>query len=65
DAALGAGALGALMTGGGFGGSAIALVESDAASKVEAAVLEAAKAAGLPRPRIFIARAAAGAHRVR
>jgi len=65
DAALGAGALGARMTGGGFGGSAIALVETAAAPKVEAAVLAAAKAAGLPRPRVFAARAAAGAHRVR
>jgi galactokinase len=64
DAALGAGALGARMTGGGFGGSAIALVETAAAPKVEAAVLEAAAAKGLPTPRVFTARAAAGAHRV-
>ncbi|WP_205324060.1 galactokinase [Glycomyces sp. YM15] len=64
DAALGAGALGARMTGGGFGGSAIALVESTAAAKVEAAVLEAAAERGLPTPRVFVARAAAGAHRV-
>jgi galactokinase len=64
DAALGAGALGARMTGGGFGGSAIALVEAEAAPKVEAAVLDAARAANLPRPRIFPARAAKGAHRV-
>jgi galactokinase len=64
DAALGAGALGARMTGGGFGGSAIALVESPAAPKVEAAVIEAAAAKGLRTPRIFVARAAAGAHRV-
>jgi galactokinase len=64
DAALGAGALGARMTGGGFGGSAIALVESAAAAKVEAAVIEAAAAKDLPTPRVFVARAAAGAHRV-
>jgi galactokinase len=64
DAALGAGALGARMTGGGFGGSAIALVEATAAAKVEAAVVEAAAAKGLPTPRVFVARAAAGAHRV-
>ncbi|THV21785.1 galactokinase [Glycomyces paridis] len=64
DAALGAGALGARMTGGGFGGSAIALVEAEAAAKVEAAVVEAAAQAGLPEPRVFTARAAAGAHRV-
>ncbi|GAA2168884.1 MULTISPECIES: galactokinase [Glycomyces] len=64
DAALGAGALGARMTGGGFGGSAIALVEAAAAAKVEAAVVEAAADKGLPTPRVFFARAAAGAHRV-
>ncbi|MDN3241126.1 galactokinase [Glycomyces tritici] len=64
DAALGAGALGARMTGGGFGGSAIALVEKDAAPQVEAAVIEAAEKQGLPTPRVFVARAAAGAHRV-
>jgi galactokinase len=64
DAALGAGALGARMTGGGFGGSAIALVEAAAAAKVEAAVVEAAADKGLPTPRVFVARAAAGAHRV-
>ncbi|WP_344473379.1 galactokinase, partial [Glycomyces algeriensis] len=63
DAALGAGALGARMTGGGFGGSAIALVEAAAAPKVEAAVIEAAADKGLPVPRVFVARAAAGAHR--
>jgi galactokinase len=64
DAALGAGALGARMTGGGFGGSAIALVEAASAPKVEAAVIDAAAQAGLPVPRIFTARAAQGAHRV-
>ncbi|MFB9658340.1 galactokinase [Glycomyces mayteni] len=64
DAALGAGALGARMTGGGFGGSAIALVEADAIAKIEDAVTGAAAQAGLPAPRIFTARAAQGAHRV-
>ncbi|MEU6250819.1 galactokinase [Glycomyces sp. NPDC047010] len=64
DAALGAGALGARMTGGGFGGSAIALVEADAIPKIEDAVTGAAAQAGLPAPRIFTARAAQGAHRV-
>ncbi|GAA2268133.1 galactokinase [Glycomyces scopariae] len=65
DAAIGAGALGARMTGGGFGGSAIALVEAAAAGKVEDAVISAAAQAGLPVPRVFVARAAQGAHRVR
>ncbi|WP_199043814.1 galactokinase [Glycomyces salinus] len=65
DAALGAGALGARMTGGGFGGSAIALVEATSAQKVEAAVTDAAAEKNLPTPRVFKARAAQGAHRVR
>jgi galactokinase len=65
DAAIGAGALGARMTGGGFGGSAIALVEAASAQKVEAAVIDAAAQAGLPVPRVFVARAAQGAHRIR
>ncbi len=47
DTALDAGALGARMTGGGFGGSAIALVRADDAEAVGHAVVEAFAAAGL------------------
>ncbi|MFI1500722.1 galactokinase [Streptomyces platensis] len=64
DTALAAGALGARMTGGGFGGSAIVLVEEAAATAVGAAVTEAFAAAGHAAPRIFEAVASAGAHRV-
>ncbi|WP_330477858.1 galactokinase [Streptomyces platensis] len=64
DTALAAGALGARMTGGGFGGSAIVLVEEAAAKAVGAAVTEAFAAAGHAAPRIFEAVASAGAHRV-
>ena len=64
DTALTAGALGARMTGGGFGGSAIVLVEEAAATAVGAAVTEAFAAAGHAAPRIFEAVAGAGAHRV-
>jgi len=64
DTALAAGALGARMTGGGFGGSAIVLVEEAAATAVGAAVTEAFAAAGHAAPRIFEAVAGAGAHRV-
>ncbi|MCX4640678.1 galactokinase [Streptomyces sp. P9-2B-2] len=64
DSALAAGALGARMTGGGFGGSAIVLVEEAAATAVGAAVTEAFAAAGHAAPRIFDAVAGAGAHRV-
>ncbi|MGA5563169.1 galactokinase [Streptomyces platensis] len=64
DTALAAGALGARMTGGGFGGSAIVLVEETLAAAVGAAVTEAFAAAGHAAPRIFEAVAGAGAHRV-
>ncbi|MGW7369219.1 galactokinase [Streptomyces sp. NPDC054841] len=64
SAAVAAGALGARMTGGGFGGSAIVLVESADADTVTKAVLEAFAAAGHTAPRIFPAVPSAGAHRV-
>jgi galactokinase len=59
DAALRGGAYGARMTGGGFGGSAIALTSLDRAGEVSAAVL-----AALPGANIFRAGPARGAHRV-
>ncbi|MEJ8648596.1 galactokinase [Streptomyces sp. MS1.AVA.3] len=64
DTAHAAGALGARMTGGGFGGSAIVLVEEADATAVGAAVTEAFAAAGHAVPRIFEAVPSAGAHRV-
>ncbi|WP_327703268.1 galactokinase [Streptomyces decoyicus] len=64
DTAHAAGALGARMTGGGFGGSAIVLVEEDGATAVGAAVTDAFAAAGHAVPRIFEAVPSAGAHRV-
>ncbi|TJZ42549.1 galactokinase [Streptomyces piniterrae] len=65
DAANAAGAVGARMTGGGFGGSAIVLVEEADAQTVRKAVMEAFAAAGHPAPRIFTAVPSAGARRVR
>ena len=59
-AALEAGALGARMTGGGFGGSAIALVETVSLPQVRAAVLEAFAAAGMTEPGFLDAVPAAG-----
>ncbi|MFF7023826.1 galactokinase [Streptomyces klenkii] len=59
-----AGALGARMTGAGFGGSALALVEEGAADAVGAAVTAAFAAAGHRPPRVFAAVAGAGARRV-
>ncbi|HSN06604.1 MAG TPA: galactokinase, partial [Candidatus Angelobacter sp.] len=50
DTALASGALGARMTGGGFGGSAIALVESGVADRVRARIMSAFRAAGLAEP---------------
>jgi galactokinase len=59
DAALRAGAHGARMTGGGFGGSAIALVSLDDVDGVTSSVRNA-----LPQAEIFQAVPARGAHRV-
>lgn len=64
DAALASGALGARMTGGGFGGSAIALVETARLEAVADGVAGAAHAAGLPAPEFLHARASAAARRV-
>jgi len=50
EASLAAGALGARMTGGGFGGSAIALVEAGDAARVSAAILEAFTSEGFAAP---------------
>ena len=61
DAAVGAGALGARMTGGGFGGCVIALAPSERAEAVGAAVRSAVQAAGYAEPVITLTRAAAGA----
>lgn len=55
DAARAAGAHGARMTGGGFGGSVIALVESDAAESVAAAITAAFAREGLGTPAFFLA----------
>lgn len=62
--AIAAGALGARMTGGGFGGSVIVLVAEQDADRVSAAVTAAFAAAGLSTPRIFPALAAQGARRL-
>ncbi|MER6013492.1 galactokinase [Streptomyces bluensis] len=64
DTALGAGAVGARMTGGGFGGSAIVLIEAADEGTVTKAVEEAFAAAGFTAPRVFAAVPAAGAHRL-
>ncbi|MET1021565.1 MAG: galactokinase [Arthrobacter sp.] len=59
-----AGAIGARMTGGGFGGSAIALAPVAAAQQVRSAVEGAFAAARYTAPSIFSVRPAAGAMRL-
>lgn len=61
DTALAAGALGARMTGGGFGGSSIALAEVDAVADVIEAVTDAFASNGLETPRFINASPSAGA----
>lgn len=63
DAALKAGALGARMTGGGFGGSAIALVCDSEVEATKQAVLQAAADAGIATPSFLVAVPSAGASR--
>ncbi|MDR1186189.1 MAG: galactokinase [Bifidobacteriaceae bacterium] len=50
-----AGALGARMTGGGFGGSAIALVRQGQSARIAAAVVEAFESAGMTEPVFLLA----------
>jgi galactokinase len=64
DAAMGAGALGSRMTGGGFGGSAIALVPSGRVESVAEACRAAFVADSFGPPSMFPVEPAAGAGRV-
>ncbi|MFJ6657893.1 galactokinase [Streptomyces sp. NPDC091377] len=64
DSALAAGALGARMTGGGFGGSAIVLAETGDVETITKAVAAAFAAAGHTPPRTFEAVPSAGAARL-
>lgn len=63
DAAVGAGALGARMVGGGFGGSVIALCETVRVSAIEAAITAAAEREGFPAPTFLRAVPSDGARR--
>jgi len=63
DTARAAGAIGARMTGGGFGGAAIALVDRERIPSVAAAVEEAFAAAGFAAPHIFTVQPSEGARR--
>lgn len=61
DAARAAGAHGARMTGGGFGGSTIALVEADQAQSIAQAIAAAFAEKGLDAPEFFLALPSEGA----
>ena len=60
DTALATGAVGARMTGGGFGGSAIALVRAGDVGAVGDAVAAAFAAAGFTEPAFLVPEASAG-----
>lgn len=64
EAALAAGAWGARMTGGGFGGCAVALVPASTAPAVCREVTEAAAAAGAPTPTFLRGEASGPARRL-
>lgn len=64
SASLAAGALGARMTGGGFGGAAIVLTERADSAAVTRAVESAFATAGYRAPGVFDARASSGALRL-
>ncbi|CAK7288008.1 galactokinase [Streptomyces sp. RM1] len=64
DTALAHGALGARMTGGGFGGSAVVLTESAEVPSLTKALEEAFTAAEFTSPRVFEAVPSAGASRL-
>jgi galactokinase len=63
EASLAAGAVGARMTGGGFGGAAIALVRRSARKTVTDAVTAAFDEAGFSAPHIFTVTPSEGARR--
>ncbi len=64
DLALSAGAHGARMTGGGFGGCIVALVEADRADAVAAVVTEAYQEKGYRPPQPMVVNPGEGAHRL-
>jgi galactokinase len=63
EAAMAAGAIGARMTGGGFGGAAIALVEDEGVQTVKDAAVAAFAASGFAAPTVFTVAPSAGAQR--
>jgi len=62
-AAVASGALGARMTGGGFGGSAIALAERAARDDIAARLRATFRGQGFAEPNVFTVTPSDGAHR--
>ena len=63
DTAVAHGAIGARMTGGGFGGSSIALVPAHAVQAISTAITDALAQAGMREPTIFTVTPSQGARR--
>lgn len=63
ETAMAVGAVGSRMTGGGFGGAAIALIESSKVEALKSAVFEAFQVNGFKTPELFSVLADAGAKR--
>jgi len=63
ETAMQVGAVGARMTGGGFGGAAIALIHSSKVAELKSAVSEAFETRGFAKPELFIVKADSGARR--
>jgi galactokinase len=63
EVSISCGAIGARMTGGGFGGSAIAIIESSKVADLSTKIMTKFKARGFATPEIFSVVAAAGARR--
>ena len=63
ESLIASGAVGARMTGGGFGGSAVALLPRDAVEPASAAVTAAFSQRGWGAPNPFVVSASPGAHR--
>jgi galactokinase len=64
SAALAAGAYGARMTGGGFGGCVLALVDASRADAVSSAVTAAFTTTGFTAPESFVVTPSEGVHRI-
>ena len=63
ETAISQGAIGARLTGGGFGGAAIALIDSDKVASLTTAVLDKFRDQGFEKPEIFTVTADVGAKR--